>query len=236
MSQEKETSVLARLEADNRRLRALLDARDAPGELRHRLRSTVSLMRSIIKRSAETDRDLASYVAHLEDRMDSITRAQAAADAQDAVDLHLMLSEELLHYNAKEGEKVRFSGPPTSFLPRAGQLMALAIHELAVNAIEHGALGLKGHLDVDWSLTPGPPEDIFTMVWKEHGGAGVGTPSSQAFGTEVLTQMLSYELAANTLIEFEEDGLRCTISFPMTERIGIVEANSRGSSQSDALA
>lgn len=234
MSQETETSTLARLEADNRRLRALLDAQDAPGELRHRLRSTVSLMRSIIKRSAETDRDLASYVAHLEDRMDSIARAQAAADAQGVVDLHLMLSEELLHYNAIEGEKVRFSGPRTSFQPRAGQLMALAIHELAVNAIEHGALGLEGRLDVDWSFAPGQPEEIFTMVWKEHGGSGVCKPSSQAFGTEVLTQMLSYELAANTIIEFEDDGVRCTIRFPMTERIGIADSKPPVSLQSEA--
>jgi two-component sensor histidine kinase len=223
MPQNQEVGDLASLKADNRRLRALLDAQDAPGELRHRLRSTLSLMRSIIRRSAETNRDLPSYVAHLEDRMDAIARAQATADAQGVIDLHGMLSEELLQYDAKEGEKVHLSGPPARLQPRAGQIMALAAHELAVNAIEHGSLGSEGRLEVSWFVTAGSPENMFTMVWKERGDDGVSKPSSEGFGTEVLTRMLSYELAANALLEFEEDGLRCTVRFPMSERVGRIE-------------
>ena len=54
---------IAELEADNRRLRRLLDQRDAPGELRHRLNSTLAMLRVIIRKSAETNRDLHAYAS-----------------------------------------------------------------------------------------------------------------------------------------------------------------------------
>ena len=92
-----EATRIAELEVDNRRLRRLLDQRNAPGELRHRLRNTVAMLRTIIRRSAETERDLEAYVGHLEDRLDTLVRAQAAADEHGSVELHKLLSDELAH-------------------------------------------------------------------------------------------------------------------------------------------
>ncbi len=54
----------AELEDDNRRPRRLLDQRDAPGDLRSGVRSTLSSLRSIVRRSAESSRDLPAYAAH----------------------------------------------------------------------------------------------------------------------------------------------------------------------------
>lgn len=138
MTTNDHASRLAELEADNARLRRLLDKSDAPGELRHRLNSTLAMLRVIIQKSAETKRDLPDYVAHLEDRLEAIARAQHAADARGGVDLQGLLSEELLYYNILDGDQLSLQGPLVLLEPRAGQVLALAIHELAVNAIEHG--------------------------------------------------------------------------------------------------
>src|SRR5579875_3630523 len=111
MTAETDADRIAELEEDNRRLRRLLDQRDAPGELRHRLRSTLALLRAIIHRSASTERDLPGYVAHLEDRLEAVTRAQALADQDGAVDLRTLLGDELLLYGASESERLVLSGP-----------------------------------------------------------------------------------------------------------------------------
>jgi len=75
MAEDKtEATRIAELEADNRRLRQLPDQRNAPGELRHRLRSTVAVLRTIIRRSAQTERDSEAYLGHLEDRLDALAR------------------------------------------------------------------------------------------------------------------------------------------------------------------
>lgn len=216
---------LAELESDNRRLRRLLDQRDAPGELRHRLRTTVSMLRIVIRRSADTIRDLESYVGHVEDRLDALVRAQAAADDHGSVGLYMLLGDELLQYGASEGGPATLSGPDVELQPRAGQVFALAIHELAVNAVEHGALGTStGRLEILWDVAAGNSEPTLTFSWKERDAANLAEPSHRGFGTEVLTRTLPYELEAGTFLAFEPDGLRCTISFPLTERIGRVAA------------
>ena len=78
---------LAALKADNARLRQLLDARNAPGELRHRQRNTFAMLRMLIRSSAEPAEDLETYVSHLEDRLDAVARVQAAIDIFGQVDL-----------------------------------------------------------------------------------------------------------------------------------------------------
>ena len=101
MTNETAAARIADLEADNHRLRGLLDKKDAPGELRHRLRSTLAMLRVIIRKSAETERSLEDYVAHLDDRVDALVRAQIAADGHGGIDLHALLADELLFYGTR---------------------------------------------------------------------------------------------------------------------------------------
>ena len=224
MTQEHEAATIARLEEDNKRLRRLLEAKDAPVELRHRLRNTIALLRSVMRKSADSERDLDAYVAHLEDRMDTLMRAQTAADARGTIDLHGLAAEELLYYDVKEGDKLHLAGPVISLQPRAGQLMALAIHELAVNAIEHGSLGsARSRLTLDWRHDGDGADALLELIWKESGAAQQPQRSREGFGMELLTRTLPYELAAETQMEFEAGGLRCTIRLPLTERVGRVE-------------
>ena len=223
MTETSGTKRIAELEADNGRLRRLLDQRDAPGELRHRLHSTLAMLRVIIRKSAETRRDLDAYVGHLEDRLDAVARAQVAADERGSVGLHNLFADELHHYGAREGERVFLSGPDVQLQPRAGQVLALAIHELAVNAVEHGASGAgDGRIEIAWGVAGGEVDTPITITWKELGLTGVAEGSRQGFGREVLTRTIAYELKASTTLAFEADGLRCTLRFPLTKRIGRV--------------
>lgn len=210
------------LEADNARLRRLLDQRHAPAELRHRLRTTISLLRAIIKRSAATERDREQFVAHLEDRLDTIGRAQSAADNLGVIGLIGILTDELLVYGASEGERLVLNGPDIEFQPKSGQVFALAIHELAVNAVEHGSLGSgRGRLEITWTLSE-EAIPAMTFVWKEYVSAAPREPDHWGFGTEVLHKVLAYELNAKTEMVFEPDGVRCTISFPLEKAVGEV--------------
>lgn len=99
---------LAALEADNHRLRRLLDEAGVTDSLRHALRDTMALLRTIIRRSADTASDVESYVAHLEGRIDSLMRMRAQTDAFGEADLHLLVSEELLSTSC-----ARASVPPS---------------------------------------------------------------------------------------------------------------------------
>ncbi|MBE7197367.1 MAG: sensor histidine kinase [Parafilimonas terrae] len=214
----------AQLTADNARLRLLLDQRDTPAELRHRLRTTLGLLREVIQRSAEAREEALDYATHLRDRLDALVRIHVAVDQNGEVDLHSVLAEELLIYTVQEGERLALRGPPIRLRPRAAQVLGVAFHELAVNAVEHGSAAMQagGHIDVSWQVEPGTPDPVLVLVWKETSNPVRAVSSRQGFGTEVLRHMVAHDLNAKTDLAFEPDGLRWAIRCPFSPRIGVL--------------
>ena len=105
--------------------------------------------------------------------------------------------------------------------PKAAQVMGLVMHELAVNAVEHGGLlSSQGRIEVSWLVDGGDADPSLLLTWKETGSADAAQPQRSGFGTEVLTDMVRYTLAAETSLIHEADGLRYTLRLPFTRSIG----------------
>jgi two-component sensor histidine kinase len=216
---------LAALKTDNARLRRLLDKTGLHDGLRHSLRDTVAMLRAVMHQSAETAEDITTYVTHLDGRLEALMRARTAIDASGEVNLHTMVSDALQLHLVREGDRATISGPRILLRPKAAQLFALALYELASNAIEHGELGGSlGRVAVLWDVADGDfTEPMLTVAWKET-GAAVSPPTRTGFGTRVLERTLAYELEARTTLAYEPDGVRCTIRLPLNARIGHVMA------------
>ncbi len=216
------TDRLAAVEADNAQLRRPLTEAGVAINLRYALRDTVALMRTIMRRSAETSTDVENYVAHLEGRIDSLMRIRARTDAFGEADLHLLAAEELMFHLVREGERAVIDGPSLRLRPKPAQVLALAFHELTSNAVEHGPLDEPaGGVEVRWQVETESGTPTLTLVWTERGGEiDPDAISHHGFGREVLETMLAYELGAETTLLFARSGLRCTIRLPFTDRIG----------------
>ncbi|GEP09448.1 HWE histidine kinase domain-containing protein [Methylobacterium gnaphalii] len=209
------------VKADNARLRRLLDGAGAPDSLRHALRDTAAMLRSIIRRTTETRRDVADYAAHLDGRLDAIVRVRTRTDAYGEADLHSLIADELTFHLAHEGEHAALDGPRVRLRPRAAQVFALAVHELATNAVEHGLLsGSRGRVEVTWRVEPSDGGPLLVLVWKETGANSLIPPSSRGFGMTVLEEMLAYEGGAQAAAAFEPDGVRWTIRLPLVPEVG----------------
>ncbi|WP_165585512.1 HWE histidine kinase domain-containing protein [Roseococcus sp. SYP-B2431] len=184
-------------------------------ELRHRMRNTLSVIRSIARRTARTSRTLKSYSMHLEGRLDAVARIQSALmrDATSGLDLAELIADELLAHAAREGNRLRIRGPAVRIRPRAAELVGLAVHELATNAVKFGALSRPdAHLAIDWKVTG--EADALDITWKESGMRIKTPPPKRGFGLEVLQDTMAYELKAETQIAFDPDGLRCAMVLP----------------------
>jgi two-component system CheB/CheR fusion protein len=192
-------------------------------ELQHRVRNTLAVVRSIARRTAETSDSVEDYAMHLDGRLNAFSRTQAfvTRNPTAGVDLETLVAEELVSYHAHEGEQVSISGPPLRLCAKAAETFALAVHELATNAVKYGALSTEsGRIDVKWSVDGGAAGPNLTFTWREAGVSLDGAaPRRRGFGTELLERTLAYELGARAKLSYEPTGLSCTIDIPLTERI-----------------
>ncbi|HEU4357473.1 MAG TPA: CheR family methyltransferase, partial [Xanthobacteraceae bacterium] len=191
-------------------------------ELQHRVRNTLGVVRSIARRSAETSISVEDYASHLDGRLNAFARTQAMVtlDPEGGVDLEYLVVEELLGYNAREGEQLRIAGPPVRFQPKAAESFALAIHELATNAIKYGALSQpSGRVDVSWRVGDTADRSQLIFDWRERGGPRIEPPRRKGFGSELLEKTLAFELKGNTTLSYNSSGLHCTIAIPLSRRV-----------------
>ena len=111
------------------------------------------------------------------------------------------------------------------------QAIALALHELATNALKYGALSQStGKLSVRWCLEKNAAsERRLKVVWRESGVAvQLGpddTPQRRGFGHELIERALPYQHKAQTTYAITAKGVHCTITLPIsTTQKGVVDA------------
>ena len=105
---------------------------------------------------------------------------------------------------------------PVLVLPRASvQLLSLALHELATNAVKHGALKDEhGTLAIAWYVDE--PNSSICLEWFEEGdSAAIPSDSGhRGFGRRLLEEALPRQLGAKTHFESASRGFKCVINIP----------------------
>lgn len=212
------------LEGDNARLRRLLERHGSSGGLRHQVQNTLAMVRDVVRQSAERFEGADDFAAHLEARLDAVFRIQntIANGLLDGVALDTLVTDELLAHAASEGGRLSVGGPDVLLQPAAAGALALAIHELATNAVKFGALsGPAGRVAVSWTVGPGAGgQPTLTLRWDESGVDAVPRPARRGFGSEVIERALKHQFGGEGTLDFAAGGLRCTLSLPWEPWIG----------------
>ncbi|TCP35952.1 PAS domain S-box-containing protein [Sphingomonas sp. BK235] len=197
-------------------------------ELQHRTRNLMGVVRSIADSMARTSVNFADFRARFADRLDALARVQALLSRLSDVDR--VTFDDLLRteLSAMGGaEKAVLDGPAGVRLRSSTvQTLALALHELATNAVKYGALGQPaGQLTVSWRIEPASAaaRPWLHIDWRERGvvmpaaepdGGAAARGGGQ--GRELIEQALPYQLGARTHHALERDGVHCTIAIPIS--------------------
>lgn len=188
-------------------------------ELQHRVRNTLAVIRSIVRRTAETSPTVEDFASHLEGRIGAFSRVQLVVtrDPFAGFDLAELIFEELRSCAAREGEQFTLKGPPVRLKAKVAENIGLAVHELATNALKHGALSVvRGHIDVRWRKERREDEIWLLLYWTESGMDGRPVEQRrEGFGSILLRHSLGYDLGAEVTLAYEPSGFRCQIAFPL---------------------
>jgi PAS domain S-box-containing protein len=192
-------------------------------ELQHRTRNLLAVVQAIAAQTLRNSDSLESFGAEYEGRLAALGRVQAMLSnvKQPAVDLRELVGAELKAHGVQieRSEKVQVSGPQVLLPPASAQVLALALHELATNAVKHGALRHDtGTLRIDWRLEESN-EGRLTLEWTESNVPMPEGPRRTGYGSELIERALPFELGAETRLDFDPDGVRCVISILSRQEI-----------------
>jgi len=179
-------------------------------EMSHRVKNTLATVQSIVAQSlrrADVTPDVAATVAQ---------RLQALAGAHDVLtgygweeaQLFDIVKTATAPFDTGSTERIHIGGDEVRISSRAATAVALALHELATNAVKYGALSNDvGVVTVNWRIEGGTLE----LVWTEADGPPVEQPTRHGFGTVMIERALSSSIQGTAIIEYHPSGIQFTI-------------------------
>lgn len=188
-------------------------------ELNHRVKNTLAVVQSI---AVQSFRDL-SDPQQAQSKFQARLRALAAA--HDLLTREnwssAMLSEVLVTglqacgVTGGEGGQTKLHIDTDERLtPKTAVSLSMALHELATNAIKHGALAVpEGQLQVRCATSPEQP-DCIRIDWFEADGPAVSRERQSGFGMRLVKSTVERELGGKLQISFGADGVNCEIDLP----------------------
>ncbi|HEY2033579.1 MAG TPA: HWE histidine kinase domain-containing protein [Rhizomicrobium sp.] len=188
------------------------------GEMRHRAKNLLSLIEGIArlsrpKNAPQVDTFIDAYMARLKALLN--TGDIILSSDRRTADLCDVLKASLAPFQREDGaERITLAGPAIALSERTAGGIALAIHELATNAVKYGALFTPtGTIAVLWALTPQASGERFEMEWKENGGPKVLPPKAEGFGGRVIRHSVAHEPGGNITLDYRPEGLFCAFAF-----------------------
>ncbi len=186
-------------------------------ELDHRVKNMLANVSAIARLSSRHAASVEAFVAALDGRIQAISKAhglirQRSWNGAELGELAMVL---LNAFQSETANNIVVDGPEVQITPKAAQSIALVVHELATNAVKHGALSLpSGKVTFSWREVEAHPAPRLRLLWSETGGPEVTEPARSGFGLTVLRSVAS-ELGATIDSAFHPAGLVCTIEGPL---------------------
>ena len=198
-------------------------------ELQHRVRNIMAMTRSIVARTGERSESVADYTTLILGRLLAMARVQALLTraANVSVGIRSLVHDEVSVQAQHEGQYV-LDGPEIALSPKAAEVLTLAIHELATNALKYGALSVQdGTVTVRWATFEQRGRTWLGLDWSEAGApiqvASPDRPRRRGFGTELIEGRIPYELKGKGTVAIAPEGARCRLEFPLTGGASILE-------------
>lgn len=187
-------------------------------ELHHRVRNTLATVQGVMNTTARSSATVEEFQVAFAGRIASLanTHAVLTDELEQSVSFCRLLNQELGPYRDEEGHRIRLRGSAIELPSQIAVPLGMAVHELTTNAARHGALAsASGHVEVEWSLVDRNGERALLCEWSEHDGPEVIPPSSDGFGSMMLTRVLSQQIGADVNVVFDPEGFRMRMVVPL---------------------
>jgi len=178
-------------------------------ELQHRTYNMLAVIQGIAQKSLSGPISFHEARKAFEGRLLALAAAyrQLTKSNWSGVSLNEIVHLTLEPFTAR----TKVEGPDIVLSAKNAQNLSLAFHELATNAMKHGALSSeRGRISIAWTIEKNGSRDALKIRWQERGGPTVLAPSRRGFGTSLLEATFS-----DVIFDYAAEGLTCEIRVPL---------------------
>mgnify|MGYP002778032874 CR=1 FL=1 len=182
-------------------------------ELSHRAKNLLAIIQSIAQQSFKGRPEAADNLVRFEGRLGALSAAHGILTQErwESVPLRRIICETFTALRSDD-ERLVLDGPDLDLPPKVAVSLAMAVHELATNAVKYGSLSQdEGSVAISWSAEDGR----LRLRWEERGGPPVVAPPSRGFGSRMIERGLAAELGGQVAISFNPAGVVCEVDAPL---------------------
>jgi two-component sensor histidine kinase len=177
-------------------------------ETLHRAKNQLAVVEGMARQTGRIATGINDFLDRFSERLQGLSLTQALLVERQWAPIRLrdLLMTQMSPFGVPSEGRIKLDGPNVEVAPEPAQNLGLAFHELASNAIRHGALSNgKGRVTVSW----GPATDgRFRLQWLEEGGPPIkAPPAARGFGAMVLTRIAGAAVDGTVTLDFTPTGL-----------------------------
>lgn len=185
-------------------------------ELNHRVKNNLAMAQAIGAQTFRNADDLAAAQKSFTARIMALAKANDLLTEEHWVDASLRDLVETAVRPHCDGERILVDGPQLRLSAKTAMSLAMAFHELATNAVKHGAWSTpEGRVEIRWRTARDASGERLHLEWRETGGPPVSPPRRRGFGSRLIERGLAAELEGEVRLRFEPDGLVCEADAPL---------------------
>jgi len=186
-------------------------------ELAHRVKNTLAMVQAIVHQSLRSTENVDVARNAISERLQALGSAHDLLTSTSWLNAPMsLLIENAIAPHLGLTQRIRRSGPEIDVAARVALALAMALHELALNATKYGALSNEsGTVDLTWSVTGECPAAQFHMLWREVGGPLVSSPVQKGFGSRLIGRKFGADFGGKAELRYAATGVEWQLDAPL---------------------
>lgn len=160
-------------------------------ELTHRAKNMFAIIGAISRQISRYTSTFSEFQSALERRLNSLSTSYQVFEKQNwrAAPISDLVRSQISFVVKQDTPQIEIAGPEIRLQATPAEYLGLAIHELATNAVKHGALSVPtGKIFIHWSVDEN--EKVFQFHWTEHNGPPFTPSERRGFGFVMLKSIV----------------------------------------------
>jgi len=186
-------------------------------ELKHRAKNMFAVISAISHQIGAKSLSHSDFESAFDNRLRSFAASYdlLARENWQAPSILDLVRSQLAFVNEQDASTISMEGPSLRLSARHAEYLGLAIHELATNALKHGALSVpSGKLRIHWAVDKTTKR--FQFDWQELGGPLVAPPERKGFGRIILESVVPATFVGMAEFRTPPGGITWHLDAPMT--------------------